>query len=51
VRALADQVLAATGDTLSDDATVMCLAWHGGHGQERESVHGAERGRASERLA
>lgn len=48
VRALADKVLAATGQALSDDATVLCLDWHGGHGRDRESVHGAETVRASE---
>ena len=41
VRALADLVLDATGTTLSDDATVLCLDWHGGHGEDRDSVHGA----------
>ena len=49
VRALADRVLDATGNALSDDATVLCLDWHGGHGRDRDSVHGAEQGRASER--
>ncbi|HEX5862092.1 MAG TPA: PP2C family protein-serine/threonine phosphatase [Nocardioides sp.] len=47
VRALADRVLEATGHALKDDATVLCLDWHGGHGQDRDSVHGAEPGRAS----
>jgi hypothetical protein len=41
----------ATGATLSDDATVLCLDWHGGHGQDRHSVHGAEPGRASQPFA
>jgi serine phosphatase RsbU (regulator of sigma subunit) len=50
VRALADRVLEATGNELDDDATVLCLDWHGGHGRNRNSDHGAERGRASERL-
>ncbi|MGA8210846.1 MAG: PP2C family protein-serine/threonine phosphatase [Nocardioidaceae bacterium] len=49
VRALADRVLAATGDALSDDATVLCLDWHGGHGRARDTSHGAEQERASER--
>lgn len=48
VRALADRVLEATDHTLSDDATVLCLDWHGGHGRDRQSVHGAELSRASE---
>lgn len=47
VRSLADRVLVATGDTLSDDATVLCLDWHGGHGRDRGSVHGADRHRVS----
>lgn len=47
VRALADRVLAATGHALSDDATVLCLDWHGEHGRERDSLHGAEQLRAS----
>jgi serine phosphatase RsbU (regulator of sigma subunit) len=51
VRVLADRVLEATGHALSDDATVLCLDWHGGHGRERDSAHGAEQGRASEPLA
>ena len=51
VRALADRVLDATGDALSDDATVLCLDWHGGHGRKRDSTHGAEQGRVSQPLA
>lgn len=47
VRALADRVLAATGDELSDDATILCLDWHGGHGGDRDSHYGAEQARAS----
>lgn len=45
--ALADAVLAATGHALSDDATVMCLDWYGGHGQNRDSAQGADHTRAS----
>jgi serine phosphatase RsbU (regulator of sigma subunit) len=48
VRALADGALEATGHALSDDATVLCVDWHGGHGRERRSVHGAEPMSASE---
>jgi serine phosphatase RsbU (regulator of sigma subunit) len=47
VRAMADRALEATGQALSDDATVLCLDWHGGHGRERATVHGAEPMRAS----
>lgn len=50
VRALADRVLEATNNELSDDATVLCLDWHGGHGGDRPSQHGAEQGRASQPL-
>jgi serine phosphatase RsbU (regulator of sigma subunit) len=48
VRAMADRALEATGHALSDDATVLCVDWHGGHGRDRGSVHGAEPKRASE---
>ena len=51
VRALADGALAAAGDVLQDDATVLCVDWHGRHGQSREVVSGAEPLRASEPLA
>jgi serine phosphatase RsbU (regulator of sigma subunit) len=51
VRALADRVLEATNNELEDDATILCLDWHGGHGEDRDSHHGAERKRASEPLA
>ena len=50
VRALADRVLDATQRDLSDDATVMCLDWHGGHGRDRASRHGADPSLASQRL-
>jgi hypothetical protein len=50
VRALADRVLQETGNELTDDATVLCLDWHGGHGQARDTQHGAEQKRASTRL-
>ena len=43
VRALADRVLEATGDALSDDATVLCLDWHGGSPRLREASEGADR--------
>lgn len=50
VRALADRVLAKAGNQLSDDATVLCLDWHGGHGRNRDSHQGADQGRASKPL-
>ena len=43
VRDLADRVLAVTDGVLADDATVLCLDWHGGHGRDRRTVHGADR--------
>ena len=42
VRALADRALDATGRDLKDDATILCLDWHGGHGADRHSSHGAD---------
>lgn len=47
VRAMADRVLDATGQALRDDATILCLDWHGEHGRDRASVHGAEPMRVS----
>lgn len=47
VTALADSVLAATGHALSDDATVLCLDWYGGHGHGRYTFAGADGIRAS----
>lgn len=49
VRALADRVLEVTGGELDDDATVLCVDWHGGHGRDRVGVHGAEQSRTSGR--
>jgi serine phosphatase RsbU (regulator of sigma subunit) len=50
VRVLADKALLATGHALSDDATVLCLDWHGGHGDERNAFSGADQSRASRPL-
>jgi len=47
VRVLADHVLHATGHELSDDATILCVDWHGEHGRDRGSVHGAEQRRTN----
>jgi serine phosphatase RsbU (regulator of sigma subunit) len=47
VRALADRVLEVLDGVLADDATVLCLDWHGGHGRDRNTVHGADRRRAT----
>ena len=49
VAALSDSVLAATGHSLSDDATALCLDWYGGHGQTSTTLglDGATGGRLS----
>jgi serine phosphatase RsbU (regulator of sigma subunit) len=47
VRALADRALAAAGHALQDDATLLCLDWHGSHHEDRVVVSGAEPSRAS----
>jgi serine phosphatase RsbU (regulator of sigma subunit) len=46
-RALSDVVLAISGTHLLDDATLLVLDWHGGHGRDRETAYGAETARAS----
>jgi serine phosphatase RsbU (regulator of sigma subunit) len=50
VRALADSALVAAGRALQDDATLLCLDWHGTHDTARNAVSGAEPGRASDPL-
>ena len=50
VRALADSALEAAGHSLQDDATVLCLDWHGMHDESRDSASGADRFRASDPL-
>jgi serine phosphatase RsbU (regulator of sigma subunit) len=50
VRALADSALEEAGHALSDDATVLCLDWHGRHEQDRSVVSGADHERASDPL-
>lgn len=47
VRWLADSALAAAGDALEDDATVLCLDWHGGHETGRQLGTGADPVQAS----
>ena len=51
VRALADHALTAAGHDLQDDATLLCLDWHGMHHSPREPVAGAEPERASDATA
>jgi serine phosphatase RsbU (regulator of sigma subunit) len=41
VQHLVQAVLDATDGSLDDDATVMCLDWHGGPSRERTSDSGA----------
>lgn len=48
VRYLADSALDATGHALSDDATVLCLDWHGDRDGHRDSISGADPQRASQ---
>ena len=50
VRVLADRTLEATGHHLKDDATILCLDWHGGHGGDRSTSYGANPARASNGL-
>jgi serine phosphatase RsbU (regulator of sigma subunit) len=50
VRTMADRALEAAGDQLADDATVLCLDWHGRHDRDRSSVAGADPERASDPL-
>ncbi|GAB3885141.1 PP2C family protein-serine/threonine phosphatase [Terrabacter terrigena] len=46
-RRLTGLMLEHCRQALADDATVMVLDWHGGHGQSRRTVAGAEQWRAS----
>ncbi|MDF2144909.1 PP2C family protein-serine/threonine phosphatase [Knoellia sp. p5-6-4] len=41
-RALARGVLDVAGPALTDDATLMVIDWHGGHGRERHTSGGSE---------
>ena len=50
VRALADSALEAAGHALQDDATLLCLDWHGMHSEDRDTSSGADPQRASARL-
>ncbi|MGO4599173.1 PP2C family protein-serine/threonine phosphatase [Terrabacter sp. 2RAF25] len=44
-RRLTDLVLEVAGPVLADDATLLVLDWHGGHGGLRDTTGGAERRR------
>jgi serine phosphatase RsbU (regulator of sigma subunit) len=47
VRILGDLVLDVAGPVLPDDACLMVLDWHGGHGDTRRTAAGADLHRAS----
>ena len=47
VRVLADLVLDIAGPALPDDACLLVLDWHGGHGDTRHTTAGADPHRAS----
>jgi hypothetical protein len=47
VRVLADMVLDIAGPALPDDACLLVLDWHGGHGDTRHTTAGADPHRAS----
>jgi hypothetical protein len=47
VRVLGDAVLDVAGPTLPDDACLLVLDWHGGHGDTRSTRSGADQERAS----
>jgi hypothetical protein len=46
-RTLIEQVVEAHDGVLPDDATVMCLDWHGTNNTRRDADHGADLGSAS----
>ncbi len=50
VRAVADAVIEVSGPALADDATLLILDWHGGHGAGRSTRAGADQSRASPAL-
>ena len=43
VQDLTRRIVVACGGTLSDDATILCLDWHGGPPRLREASEGADR--------
>jgi serine phosphatase RsbU (regulator of sigma subunit) len=50
-RALTRKVVELAGPALADDATLLVVDWHGGHGRERHTTTGAEPQRASDSAA
>ena len=47
VRVLGDLILEVAGPVLPDDACLLVLDWHGGHGDTRRTAAGADQHRAS----
>jgi hypothetical protein len=45
---LGDTVLTVAGPNLPDDACLLVLDWHGGHGDTRSTTAGADPDRASD---
>ncbi|MEA2226647.1 MAG: hypothetical protein QOF04_277, partial [Solirubrobacteraceae bacterium] len=45
VQHLIQAIRQATGGALDDDATALCLDWHGGHMRERTTDSGANQSR------
>jgi serine phosphatase RsbU (regulator of sigma subunit) len=43
VQHLTQEVLQASGGQLQDDATALCLDWHGGPPRDRDASSGADR--------
>jgi hypothetical protein len=43
VQHLTQAVLQASGGQLGDDATALCLDWHGGPPRDRDATSGADR--------
>jgi len=48
VQHLTQAVLQATGGRLRDDATALCLDWHGGPPRDRDATSGADRSRRAD---
>lgn len=47
VRAVTNTAINAAGHPMRDDATVLCVDWHGDHHRDRHTVAGADASRAS----
>jgi serine phosphatase RsbU (regulator of sigma subunit) len=51
VQHLTQAVLQASGGQLRDDATALCLDWHGGPPRDRDATSGANRGERLDQAA